>query len=596
MIRTIVYAIFAVSMAIATTSCGDATAPQPREDVNVTVHWEHPNPRHFVRDIWMESEVLGYAVGVDGMALRYDGLGWTALDLGTGNDLLAVWGSGPGDVYIGGYNVLHHFDGTTWTDVKPEGQWAFLDIWGASANDVYFGARPSSIWHYDGTGMEPTDLGTTSYVECVHGSSTDDVYAGARALYHFDGTGWQMIPGSEDWYVQSVWANSRDDVWALRNSRIAHFDGAQWADSVAWLPLGDRVFGYSSTEVYGVGRGALHRFDGNEWTILRDLENDVPNLWLESLHVTSPGRVWVGGGGGGGSSGGPGFLEVLEDGKLTAELETVAVGSIYDVCSVPFTDVAYAVGDQAVLERREGRWRRVESQFGGSVKKVALTTALHVLASGSVFRHEDPGWQRLNEPSDDLFADMAPAGTTIWAVSWKGISSVRGYEIERVLDVEGISAIGTSINGEVLAVGNTRDRIPELVICHYNGEAWSVVQTLEQFQPTAVTGHYRNGFLVGGYQRTSPDSRLAVWHVTRDGWVDVTPEGMSWLAALGGNAYFGNVAASRGGLLFRYYDGVWSNIESPFATSQIIGLSRSAGPDVYVFGNHAAIARIERSR
>jgi len=95
-----------------------------------------------VRSIWGASKDNVYAVGFDGLALHFDGVEWTRLDLGTDLNLNRVWGWDENNIFIVGgseeaqEHVVFHYDGVEWTTIKTGGPDHLLSVNGRSATDV----------------------------------------------------------------------------------------------------------------------------------------------------------------------------------------------------------------------------------------------------------------------------------------------------------------------------------------------------------------------------------------------------------------------------------------------------------------------------
>ena len=90
--------------------------------------------------VWGSGPTDIYAVGDNGHIEHSTGDGqWKTQPSGTGETLYGLWGSGPGDVYVAVYsNVIFHS--------KGDGKWEhqqfpvginFHGVWGSSAGDVY---------------------------------------------------------------------------------------------------------------------------------------------------------------------------------------------------------------------------------------------------------------------------------------------------------------------------------------------------------------------------------------------------------------------------------------------------------------------------
>jgi hypothetical protein len=91
---------------------------------------------------------------------HYDGANWTTVAVQPpAADLQAVWGSGPDDVYAGGYvagsgsatnGALLHKGATGWSAVATPPVGGILGIGGSSADDVFAVGVGGSILHYTG--------------------------------------------------------------------------------------------------------------------------------------------------------------------------------------------------------------------------------------------------------------------------------------------------------------------------------------------------------------------------------------------------------------------------------------------------------------
>jgi hypothetical protein len=147
-------------------------------------------------DVWGTSGDNVYAVGINGLnnpgglsgaVLRYDGTAWAKV-LEVKDPMVAVWGSGPTDVFVAtAFDNFWHHDGTNWTPMTTpsrdrENTWG---IWGVAPNDVYAvgGAyafpdgRRGAVHHYDGTSWEEQTGGAAAPLYSVWGSSATDVFA-----------------------------------------------------------------------------------------------------------------------------------------------------------------------------------------------------------------------------------------------------------------------------------------------------------------------------------------------------------------------------------------------------------------------------------
>jgi hypothetical protein len=131
------------------------------------------------------------AVGLAGLAMRPDSVGWNPDPTIPVADYYSVWGTSRSDVWAVGQTadhrsaVLVHWDGSSWLSTPihlPAVQSAILSaVWAAN---------PTDAW---AVGSFQTAMGAT-----------------CGLILHFDGTTWTQVPGPP---AQTVWGSGPDDVW-----------------------------------------------------------------------------------------------------------------------------------------------------------------------------------------------------------------------------------------------------------------------------------------------------------------------------------------------------------------------------------------------
>jgi hypothetical protein len=173
-------------------------------------------------DVWAAAYE---SLPVHGVVLHSSGDGnWViAQTLGTGVQLVSIYGSGPNDIYVAGQlDSVFHFDGTTWSP-----QMMFTDnpgaVWLADSSDVYVGGA-LGVWFSIGDGMWSQQLDSTLNFEpaAIGGSSRNDVYAvgvirstplGGTVLHSNDGANWTSVTLPPHDGYSAVWARSSTEVF-----------------------------------------------------------------------------------------------------------------------------------------------------------------------------------------------------------------------------------------------------------------------------------------------------------------------------------------------------------------------------------------------
>lgn len=156
--------------------------------------FEAPPRRIHLRGVWGSSPAHVVAVGDSGTVLVWNGSAWTTRASGVGATLTDVWGSSASNFYATTADGRILRFGATTVQVVPgvQAPGALLAVWGSSASNVYAVGEGGLVYRYDGASWSRIRLPTRATLYTVWGSSASEVYVGgaADALYRWDGTKW----------------------------------------------------------------------------------------------------------------------------------------------------------------------------------------------------------------------------------------------------------------------------------------------------------------------------------------------------------------------------------------------------------------------
>jgi hypothetical protein len=266
--------------------------------------------------VWGTSPSNVYAVGAFGTIVHFDGQSWSPIDLAhdafhiglATRHLWGVWGSSANDIYIVGDSgmVLHcesppggcAQNGPAWSVVAVQTKQSLHDVWGAAPRDVYFVGDGGTILHYDGRWHADTS-GTTMSLRGIWGASSEDMWAvgDGGTVLHRTGAGWTAEASHSAAVLTDVWGTSAAQVIAVGGGGTAlRREGGAWTVE----PTGtgealNAVWGTSSRAAVAVGEsGTLLRFTGTEWQPV----SGTAGTGLHAVFGFSTGEIFLGGGAG----------------------------------------------------------------------------------------------------------------------------------------------------------------------------------------------------------------------------------------------------------------------------------------------------------
>ena len=102
-----------------------------------------------LNDVWGSGPNDVWVVGYNGKVLRWNGSTWAYSRVATTSapTLHGVWGSGPNDVWVASSSGLYHWEGTTLAPVTLPAAASLQDVWAVGPTTCgrwAMGARPST--------------------------------------------------------------------------------------------------------------------------------------------------------------------------------------------------------------------------------------------------------------------------------------------------------------------------------------------------------------------------------------------------------------------------------------------------------------------
>jgi hypothetical protein len=189
--------------------------------------------------------------------------GWCTQN-GSFQPLLHVWGTSATDLWSTGEGILQHWDGVAYRGLSgmPFGA---LAIGGSGPNDVWFGG----FLHWDGVTLAKAANPVPGTVNGMWFAASDDGWAvGPGGSWHWDGATWTAVATGAPFGLVAIDGSSSTDVWAVGGPSLKHWDGVAWSDPVPYPPVAAGNVFADAIKVIApddVWVGVWH-FSGGAWT------------------------------------------------------------------------------------------------------------------------------------------------------------------------------------------------------------------------------------------------------------------------------------------------------------------------------------------
>lgn len=259
-----------------------------------------------VNGLWSTSDGL-WAVGDKGLIMRRVGGRWSTVTPPESNDFQDIWGSG-NELWVLGASgrVYRYRDGVWKTEVIGDDLKA---LWGVGPDQVWVVGATGTIRRRNADGnweKEPLTGGGSSFTfNAIWGSSATHLWAVGTGgnIYRRDpactsaSCSWlpQTVPSPPSGGFTSVWGTpSGNKVWVVAGSGdIHHYNGSTWTTQpiTGGNPGLLALTGRSESALWAVGaNGSVVTWDGSNWTVQQVTQGRALNTV-----VVAGDTVWAGG-------------------------------------------------------------------------------------------------------------------------------------------------------------------------------------------------------------------------------------------------------------------------------------------------------------
>jgi hypothetical protein len=536
--------------------------------------WDNPTPGGSnLNGVWAGAPDNVWAVGMDGLILRYDGKRWQRFAGPTTKTLFAVWGTAADSVWIGGAGGLFFWNGKEFTTYPSSS--SIIDVHGSAADNVrgtlgtqaidYFDGKkltipvlteggPTSsvvsVWTFaprvaygagsggaiiraDGPFDQPFDYATSivytagGYLRDLWGTTADEalwavgdaglVVSGQVA----DKTSFHVVDSGTITALYGVWGSSQSDIWAVGDTgTIIHYDGTGFEDRSVAAPRIDfrDIDGTGKSDIWAVGNdGAIFHFDGSKWSA----PNTLTDQELFGVWGTSDDDVWA--------VGDQGVL-LHKDASGWQSLESPTTAAMRSVYTAAPNDV-YLTSDDSNIYHFDGKDFTVSfaPRYYASYLWGSAGDDIWASGGGDTYLYDGESWEPFDLPFNGIYDIWRSSPTELW------ISRGRDgfYHLKD----------GVATSGNDFAMGFLWGTAPDDLwsvhddsgIRHWDGQAWTVVPASSLSSPHAMWASAPdNMWIVGQLGTTDFFDGVALHHVsdTNDDELDATLNAV-WVSPTG---------------------------------------------------------------
>lgn len=251
-----------------------------------------------LNDLWVFRPDDVWVVG--GSIQHFDGSDWTQQSTDSYNVFMGVWGFAPDDLWIVGGDSLLHWDGSglETTDLGAEGMQDATALWGLAPDKLWIVGDSATVLQWDGATWTRSNIPCSSNTS-IFGFSENDIWTqGTFGTCHFDGETWEEVEIDLWGGDGEVFGFAPDDVWIVAESaEAAHWDGASWEiyENEDFVGEMGGLWGAAPDDLWGVGMaGCIGHFDGERWREVTHQVIGSPYLRIfTAVHGSSAQEVWA---------------------------------------------------------------------------------------------------------------------------------------------------------------------------------------------------------------------------------------------------------------------------------------------------------------
>lgn len=169
-----------------------------------------------ILSLWSDGAGQAFAVGDEGLILRWDGETWQRMNSGTKSALYGLWGVDAAHLLaVGDFGAILRWNGERWDEFHAGTEAFLFDVWGDRLDNIFVVGLSGTIGHFSGQRWTVTPTRAREDILALSGGQglVHAVGAAGLALCH-DGRAWRREATGFDGGLRAISASSGEGVFA----------------------------------------------------------------------------------------------------------------------------------------------------------------------------------------------------------------------------------------------------------------------------------------------------------------------------------------------------------------------------------------------
>jgi photosystem II stability/assembly factor-like uncharacterized protein len=255
--------------------------------------------------IYMLNENEGWAVGMDGTIIKWNGINWVLQDSVTSEDLMSVFFLDSTHGWAAGSNgIVLKYDGTKWKTMYSGSSFNLYGISFVNPTLGFTGNSRGELFKCNGSTWSIEPSPATTGINSFYFRNKFNGWAGCGgggadvSILKYNGSTWSAVTNTGPDWIYAFYFTDSLNGWAVGNRRILKYNGSTWTTQLS-MPYDALRSVYFTDKMHGWAVGPkklIYFYNGTTWNIQPCPYTTSAQNWgvsfTDSLHGWVVGVLW----------------------------------------------------------------------------------------------------------------------------------------------------------------------------------------------------------------------------------------------------------------------------------------------------------------